>query len=52
MAQLAVIIMTKLKCRLSVSALRDLGEQIDPLEDDGNYGIDTCNETVHTVETL
>ncbi|KAK3751318.1 hypothetical protein QZH41_019535, partial [Actinostola sp. cb2023] len=39
-------------CPLNTAELQQLKEQIDPLVDDSNYGIDTFNETVCAVERI
>ena len=39
-------------CPLNTNELQQLKEQIDPLVDDNNYGIDTFNATVCAVERI
>lgn len=39
-------------CPLNNAELQQLKEQIDPLNDDSNYGIDTFNKTVHTIHRI
>ena len=39
-------------CPINNAQLQQLKEEIDPLVDDSNYGIDTFNETVHAVERI